>query len=408
MKFKSALSFILIVIICISTVTISNAAVLSNSYSMLWLDSYAEYIKSSNQTNEITVAVIDTGCADIEILGDKLIAGYDFVDMDNDVTNDKSSDSHGTFIASIIADITDELPVKIMPVRILENKNVSADNLIKGIKYAVDNGADILNISIGGTLTDCTEINNAVAYAEENDVTVVVSAGNAKKEITNFCPSHIESCITVSAVDDNRNFAKKYSNYGDAVDCCAFGNNIAGYNADGELTTLSGTSFSAALISAGCALLKLDNPEYSAQQVQNTIKSICIDLGDEGKDKYYGYGLPDFNMLIPFTAEIINYSETQKIDYLSTFILHAENNIPFDSTIDWYVNGQYYSTGDTFEMGNIRENFDVYFTVSDNYGYVIQSKTESIMVKSRFFDRFIAFFRNLFGILPTWIDNVKQ
>ena len=157
-----------------------------------------------------------------------------------------------------------------MPVRILENKDVSVENLVKGIKYAVDNGADILNISIGGEVTDCSEIDNAIRYADDNNVTVIVAAGNAKKEIKTYCPAHNESVITVSAVT-SKNVRATYSNYGESVDCCAPGDNVDGYNANGELTTANGTSFSAAYISAGAAMIKLENPEYTAREIQQII-----------------------------------------------------------------------------------------------------------------------------------------
>lgn len=388
--------------------TVSDASCLSNRYSMLGLDSYSSYLKSINTTNEIVLAVIDSGCADVDVLNERMIQGYDFVDDDNDAFEDISSESHGTFIASIIVDITDGLPIKIMPIRILENKDVSVENLVKGIEYAVDNGADIINISIGGVLSDCSEIDSAIAYADENDVTVVVSAGNTKKEITDFCPSHNESCITVSAVNYNKKFINRFSNYGDAVDCCAFGESIEGYNARGEKATLNGTSFSAAIISAGCAMMRLHHPEYTAEQTQDKLKSICIDLGDEGKDKYYGFGIPDFNMMIPVSAGIKNYTESLKVGYNSTIILRAENDIPFDSRITWFVNGQYYSDGETFTMKEISEDYEIYFTISDSNGYVIKSETEKITVKKSFFNILIAFFELIFNKLPCYVDNVKQ
>ena len=266
--------------------------------STIGLNVYADFLNVKSIENTVTVAVIDSGVADIEAVCDRLVTGYDFQDNDSDPSNDISSDSHGTFIASVIAEAAKGLPVKIMPVRILENKDVSVDNLVKGIKYAVDNGADILNISIGGEVTDCGEIDEAVKYADEKNVTVIVAAGNSKKEIITYCPAHNESVITVSSVTQD-NVRAKYSNYGDSVDCCAPGDNVDGYNADGEKTTANGTSFSAAYISAGAAMIKLEHPEYPAQEIQQIIKSVCIDLGDVGKDKYYGYGLPDFKRLIP-------------------------------------------------------------------------------------------------------------
>ncbi len=370
-------------------------------------DNYISYI-SQNDIPQVVIAVIDSGTAGIDALGGRLTEGYDFVDGDTDTTNDISSDSHGTFVAGIIADITADLPVSIMPVRVLEDKNVSVENLVSGIYYAVDNGADIINLSIGGELNDCSEIDKALAYADENGVVVVTCAGNAKKEIKTYCPAHNESCITVSAVDEYGKFAKSFSNYGDAVDCCAPGVNISGYDANGNLTTHNGTSFSAPIISAGCALIKLANPDFTDEQIQETIKSICNDLGDEGKDKYYGCGLPDFNRLLPASVGVVNYTDSLKVGYYSTVTLHAETDIPFDSQIKWFVNGEHRSSGETFTMTEADESFEVYFTVDDGSGYVIKSETETVTVKNSFFSKLLAFFRLIFNNLPEWVDNVRQ
>ena len=93
-------------------------------------DIYADAIEP---LGTVTVAIIDSGVADIDYLKDKLVDGYDFYDNDADAAHDKSSDSHGTFLASIIADCTDNLPVKIMPVRVLESETGSLINAVNGI-----------------------------------------------------------------------------------------------------------------------------------------------------------------------------------------------------------------------------------------------------------------------------------
>ncbi len=373
--------------------------------SELGLKIYAEYLYAKSFENTVTIAVIDSGVANIERLNERIIAGYDFQDNDADPSNDISSDSHGTFIASVIAAATEDLPINIMPVRILENKDVSVDNLVKGIKYAVDNGADILNISIGGEVTDCSEIDEAIAYADEHGVTVVVAAGNAKKEIITYCPAHNESVITVSSITGSK-IRASYSNYGEAVDCCAPGDNVDGYNANGEKAAANGTSFSAAYISAGAAMIKLEHPEYNAQEIQQVIKSVCIDLGEEGKDKYYGYGLPDFKRLIPSSVNIKNYAETITVPYKSTVILYAETNLPFEPDIKWYVNGEYYMSGNRFDIENIADDISVYFEATDESGYALRSATETVKVSSGFFARLIAFFKQIFGLLPVISQSV--
>lgn len=405
MKKAIKLTTAVLILICI----LFNTSVISFSaayYShVLNLDVYSDYLKKQNYSKSITVAVIDSGCADIEILQDKTIGGYDFVDNDNDPSNDISSDSHGTFIASIISEITDGLPIRIMPVRILENQDVSKDNLIRGIKYAVDNGADLINISIGGTLSSCSDIDLAIAYAEEKNVTVVVSAGNAKKEISNFCPAHNESCITVSSVDENNEFVKRYSNFGSAVDCCAPGENIPGYNANGKQATNNGTSFSAAIISAGTAMIKLQNPDFSAKEIQDTLKQICNDLGEKGKDIYYGYGLPDFKKMIPIVCNIKNDLDESKAEYYSTVTLTAEISVPWDCDIKWYKDNNYYCSGDTFTAKEVTEDFEVFYIADFGNQNTVQSQILRIPVKHSLIDKFLVFIKLTFEKIISYLSS---
>lgn len=392
-KKTTALMCVLFVILQVMTV-FSSAADYSLS---LGIDKYAQYLKEKEYDNSVTVAVIDSGVANIDVLKDRITDGYDFQDDDADPSNDISSDSHGTFIASVIAEATKELPIKIMPVRILENKDVSVDNLVKGIKYAVDNGADIINISIGGEVTDCSEIDEAIKYADDNNVIVVVAAGNVKKEIKTYCPAHNESVITVSSVTQDRVRAQ-YSNYGESVDFCAYGDSVDGYDATGEKVSANGTSFSCAFISAGVAMVKLEHQDYTPAQIQETLESISIDLGEEGRDKYYGFGLPDFKRLIPSSINIKSYTNELTVPYKSTLILHSETDLPFEPEIKWYVNGEYYMSGERFDIDNLTEDITVYFEATDGNGYSLKSETESISVKKSFFDKLLAFFRMLFCI----------
>lgn len=365
------------------------------------LDKYFNYLIDKKYDNSLTVAIVDSGVADIDVLNRKIKDGYDFIDGDNDATNDTSSNSHGTCIASIIAGLTGNLPINIMPVRILEEKNIEINNLVSGIMYAVDNGAEVINLSVGGTVSDCSEIDEAIYYAYENDVSVVVAAGNERKEISDFCPAHNESAITVSSVDNEKNFAKSFSNYGKHIDCCAPGVNLVGYNADGMPQTVSGTSFSTAIISAGIAMLRLEHPEYNAVDIQEKIKSICLDLGEEGFDIYYGHGLPQFNKLIYPVVSIKNQDKLngKYIDYNSTVIFEAETiNKPEKSEICWFINDVATAKGDTYTHINTKENFTIQVKLIANNEIISASDTEKIYVKNSFIDKLKAFIRCVLNI----------
>lgn len=254
-------------------------------------DIYSQKISPSVSGRSVTVAIIDSGSEDIDFIKDKLVRGYDFFENDNDAFQDESVDSHGTFLASIVADCTRDIPVKIMPIRVLESKTGSMVNAVNGIYYAVDNGADVINISLGAALNNCRSLEDAVNYAEENNVTVVVCAGNIKSDITDYCPAHVDSALTVTSINSDYEFSESFSNFGDRVDLAAPGENIMGYNALGEISTLSGTSMSTAFVAAAAAMFRLDNPACNNNQVRNALISYTDDYGDTGWDKYYGWGV---------------------------------------------------------------------------------------------------------------------
>ncbi len=264
----------------------------------LGLDKYSQYISEKYSDSQgVTVAIVDTGVEDVDYVKDRLVAGYDFVENDEDAFEDTSEDSHGTFLASIVKDCTEGAPVSIMPVRVMESKEAYISSVINGIYYAVDNGADVINLSIIVVSGPCVSLHDAIDYAEENDVVFVSSAGNFKRDTANVCPAHLDSVIAVSAVDSNLDIAS-YSNFGDEIDYAAPGSGIVGYGADGNLKTLNGTSMSAAFISAASALFLIDNPSCTPSQMRYSFDEICNDFGDEGFDVFYGNGIPDFSKLI--------------------------------------------------------------------------------------------------------------
>ncbi len=307
-------------------------------------DVYSQAIAPSVSDKTVTVAIIDSGSEDVDFIKDKLVPGYDFYENDSDAFQDETADSHGTFLASIIADCTRNLPVKIMPVRVLGTKNGSMINAVNGIIYAVDNGADVINISLGTVFNKCRSLETAIEYAENNNVTVVVCAGNSKSDIKDFCPAHIESVLTVSSINSDFVFSESFSNFGDGIDLAAPGENITGYNASGEKSVLSGTSMSTAFVSAAAAMFRLDNPACNNNQVRNALISCAEDYGDEGRDKYYGHGVLKLSSL-------------------------AESDITYVESVSFMQDSYSLLEGDTLEISPVfspADASDKSFTLSAN------------------------------------------
>ncbi len=321
-----------------------------------------EYAKSIQYESgeKVTVAIVDSGVAEIDYVKNKLVEGYDFVNNEKGGAVDESVDSHGTFLASIIADCVKDAAVNIMPVRVLTSRTGSLVNAVNGIYYAADNGADVINISLGGVLNNCKSLDDALAHAYEKDASVVVCAGNSKSDIYNYCPAHNESAITVTAVDESLAFAADFmpggnssygSNYGAAVDVCAPGVNITGYGADGNTQILSGTSMSAAFVSACAALFRLEYPECNAMQVQQAIKDSCTDLGDAGFDVYYGFGLPDMSVVV-YEAPYITSVKIKSLPEKTVYTYKVDEKISLSGLAleVVYSDGSALTVADTSEM----------------------------------------------------------
>ncbi len=252
----------------------------------------------------IIVAVLDTGIsAGHQDLVGKIIGGYDFVEdrpFDPfDADRQTAVSDHGTMVASIIAAPHDEIGidgaapgVRVMPVRIVpDSTQGTAGDMASGIEWALDNGADIINISIR-TGRDSTAVRLAVERADAMGVPVVASAGLAPTELK-FYPAAYESTIAVAALDDDLN---PYSGSPKRayVDVAAPGVGIlaAGGSRPDLYRVGSGTSFAAPHVTAAIALAMVSSNGDAARAV-DVVMQTAVDLGQPGRDDVFGMGLID-------------------------------------------------------------------------------------------------------------------
>ncbi len=207
----------------------------------------------------VTVAVIDTGvCMSHEDLQDRVLDnGYDFVDDDDDPDD---VFGHGCSVAGIIAaNIDNGIGIagfapnaSILPVRVLgPGGSGSMADVAAGIVYAADEGADIVNLSLG-SMVGSQVTKDAVDYAVDNGVTVIASAGNSGGSAPGY-PARYENVVAVGAVDPN-GARSSFSNKGG--DIWAPGRDVHTTFLDNGYKALNGTSFSAPYVSAMAAVLE--------------------------------------------------------------------------------------------------------------------------------------------------------
>lgn len=234
-----------------------------------------KYLDTKEVVNEIKVAILDTG-VDVknDVLKDRIID----LGINLSSTGDKNSISddngHGTEIATLIANNSNS-NVKLMPIKVAnENGKATILNTYLGIQKAIENNANVINISMNTAKSTTSQIlENVINEASDKGIVVVVSAGNNGMNTEDITPSNIESAIVVSAVDNN-NFAS-YSNYGATVDFTSYG----------IYENKSGTSYAAANVSGIIGDLLSKNEQVSI------LNNYAIDLGDTGFDNYFGNGL---------------------------------------------------------------------------------------------------------------------
>ena len=116
-----------------------------------------------------------------------------------------------------------------------------------------------------------------------------------------FYPAAYEEVIAVSAIDQNDTRAD-FSNYGTYVDFCAPGINIVSTGKDGKYYMANGTSFSAPFVAGLIALMLSDNPQLTTEEVKTKLLTYVEDLGENGWDQYYGWGLANAYSAIPEDA----------------------------------------------------------------------------------------------------------
>ena len=286
-------------------------------------DSFSQKLseKLINGNDIVTIAVVDTG-TDLKhsLLRGRLVKGYDFVDDDNDPSNKDNDEEHGTHVSGIIAASTPE-NVKILPIRVLDNDGGYDYDISQGILYAVKSGADVINLSLGGPgYSPLMDI--AINYALSKDVIIVASAGNDALDTKTMFPAQKKEIIVVSASNKDDDIAL-FSNYGDSVDVCAPGEDIFSSIPGNKYISEDGTSMSAPLVSAICAMLKLEDKGRSVAVVENILKTYTDDFGVPGWDKAFGEGIinmdsyfsdkSDFHLISPTNES--SYCESVSVKY---------------------------------------------------------------------------------------------
>ncbi|MEV8096825.1 S8 family serine peptidase [Kitasatospora sp. NPDC085879] len=268
-----------------------------------WANQYFKLDKvwSVSKGDGVIVAVIDSGVdATHPDLTGQVLPGYDESGQN---LNTKPTDAHGTGMASLIAGhghgpgntsgVVGLAPgAKILP--LYKDDATGGDALPQDIKWAVDKGAKVINVSLAGHSGDSDELKQAIAYAASHDVLIVAGSGNDGSSVAS--PASAAGVMAVGAVDKDLKLWSK-SNSGPQMMLTAPGVDIvsAGPNMGTKYRIAQGTSDATAYVSAAAALVRAKFPKLTAGQVANRlVKSAQLPASAGGAglpDSGFGYGV---------------------------------------------------------------------------------------------------------------------
>ena len=264
---------------------------------------------------DVILAIVDSGLdvSHPEFQG-RLMRGYDFVQGD---AIPQDSCGHGTHITGIAAASGDNAQgiagmdwnARILPVRVLGSDCLGDPvDIARGIVYATDQGADIINLSLG-LLTASRVLEYATYYAYSRGAAVIAAAGNhasGSPPLSVFYPAAYPWVLAVGATAQAAgNPVADFSNQGAALDLVAPGEAIlgtlpqsSGFSLQGSNAlgthygVLDGTSMAAALASGAASLLMAHNPDFNTpERIYAGLQQTALDLGAPGQDAVYGHGL---------------------------------------------------------------------------------------------------------------------
>ncbi len=246
-------------------------------------------------SSAVVIAIVDTG---IDLghpdLSAKLVAGRNIL---NPILPPNDDNGHGTHVAGIAAASSDNglgvaglsWGARLMPVKVLNSAGSGTfANLAAGIVWAADNGAHVINLSVG-SVNPSSLVENAIAYAHAADVVIVAAAGNTWGGGVLY-PARYDHVIAVSAVSPG-NALSPFSAVGPQIDLAAPGESIFSTSPGGVYLNRDGTSQAAAYVAGLAAILRGMPGCGSADNIEWLMESTALDLGPAGPDAQFGAGL---------------------------------------------------------------------------------------------------------------------
>jgi type VII secretion-associated serine protease mycosin len=274
-----------------------------------WLGDYG--VRQAWKTTKgkgVTIAIIDTGVdGSHPDLAGAVIGGKDF--SGQGAANGQSpvgdGGSHGTMVAGLAAGrgqgssgVIGAAPaasILAISVGFGAGATNSDDQIAKAVRWAVDNGADVINMSLTrNTLDWPTSWDDAFLYAAQKDVVVIAAAGNRGSGTTQVgAPATMPGVLTVAGLDRSGKASWNASSQGITIGVAAPAEQLVGTVPGGGYVLWDGTSGATPIVAGVAALVRAAHPDLDAANVINRIVKTAKDAGEAGTDPIYGFGKLD-------------------------------------------------------------------------------------------------------------------
>lgn len=323
-------------------------------------------------SSDVTIAVIDQGVKydhpDLSANMSDSVSyhGKDFVDDDSDpYPVDMAKEYHGTHVAGIAAAEIDNgtgvagiSNASILSGRVADqNHDATASDLADGISWAAVEGADVINVSLGGASSSA--VKDAVEYAHQEGSLVVAAAGNGNSDSVDY-PAAYDEVVAVTALTADGAIAP-YSNVGDEVELAAPGTAVISTASTDGYALYSGTSMATPIVS-GVAALALSRHSFTNEELREHLRQTAVDMGLPSQQQ--GYGRVDAYQAVanePDTTVIDDFEDGDLSEYsgASSSSWSAVDTISFDGSYAAanasnheaiYNNSYTYQRGDAIEM----------------------------------------------------------
>lgn len=311
-----------------------------------WLADYG--IQRAWQTTRgagTTVAVIDTGVDSSvrelqgAVVGGTDVSGLGSPDGQTPVGEDPN---HGTLVGSMVAGrgtgsgdgvigVAPEADLLSVSVGFGSTAADSDDQIARAVRWAVDAGADVINMSLTrNTLDWPTSWDDAFLYAMQHDVVVVAAAGNRGSGTTEVgAPATMPGVLTVAGVDRQGTASFDASSQGITIGVAAPSEDLVGVGPGDVHYSWSGTSGATPLVAGIVALVRSAHPELDADDVINRVVATATPKGTTTPDPLYGYGLVDAAAAV--TASVPPVAENPMGDLAEWIRVHRRADVPAPS-----------------------------------------------------------------------------